>query len=111
MTSEPLISLEHLDIGYDQLPVLWDVNLRLDPGTFIGLLGANGSGKSTLIKTILGIIPPLSGAADGSGIDRGDPSSWARPGIALRRRVRGDCSAHAAGASAKAGGVRGVALL
>ena len=61
MTGQPLITLEHLTVGYEGTPVLADVQLRIERGSFIGLLGANGSGKSTLIKTILGIIPPLSG--------------------------------------------------
>src|SRR5207249_7595778 len=61
VTDDPLLTLEHLAVGYDRLVVLDDVNLALPRGSFTGLLGANGSGKSTLIKTILGIIPPLSG--------------------------------------------------
>ena len=61
MTGQPLITLEHLTVGYEGTPVLADVQLTIERGSFIGLLGANGSGKSTLIKTILGIIPPLSG--------------------------------------------------
>jgi len=61
VTDEPLLILEHVAIGYGRYVVLPDVNLTLRRGSFTGLLGANGSGKSTLIKTILGIIPPLSG--------------------------------------------------
>jgi len=56
-------------VGYDRLVVLPDVNLTLERGNFAGLLGANGSGKSTLIKTILGIIPPLSGRFEFSPIN------------------------------------------
>jgi len=56
-----LLTLEDVAAGYGRLVVLPDVNLTLPRGGFTGLLGANGSGKSTLIKTILGIIPPLSG--------------------------------------------------
>lgn len=61
MSSEPFLTLEHMAVGYDRRVVLPDVNITLGQGSFTGLLGANGSGKSTLIKTILGIIPPLSG--------------------------------------------------
>jgi ABC-type Mn2+/Zn2+ transport system ATPase subunit len=53
--------LENVAVGYGSHVVLRDVNLKVARGSFSGLLGANGSGKSTLIKTILGIIPPLSG--------------------------------------------------
>jgi ABC-type Mn2+/Zn2+ transport system ATPase subunit len=58
------LTLEHVAVGYGRHVVLPDVNLTLPRGSFTGLLGANGSGKSTLIKTILGVIPPLSGRVE-----------------------------------------------
>jgi ABC-type Mn2+/Zn2+ transport system ATPase subunit len=61
VTEGSVLTLEHAVAGYGHRVVLPDVNLRLRPGSFTGLLGANGSGKSTLIKTVLGIIPPLGG--------------------------------------------------
>ena len=61
MTAESVLTLDRVTVGYARQPILPDVNLDLQRGSFNGLLGANGSGKSTLIKTILGIIPPLSG--------------------------------------------------
>ena len=73
MTSEPVLTLEHAAVGYGRRIVLPDVNIRLGRGTFTGLLGANGSGKSTLIKTVLGIIPPLSGQIEFAPIDGRPP--------------------------------------
>ncbi len=63
MTQETttVLRLESLAVGYGSTAVLQGVNLEFSRGTFTGLLGANGSGKSTLIRTILGILPPLSG--------------------------------------------------
>ena len=61
MTLPPIVTLEHVAVGYGHHTVLADVNLALGRGTFTGLLGPNGSGKSTLLKTILGIHAPLSG--------------------------------------------------
>jgi len=61
VTEEPILSLEHVGVGYGRRVVLPDVNLSLRRGSFTGLLGANGSGKSTLLKTVLGILPPLEG--------------------------------------------------
>jgi len=61
VTDELLLTLDHVAVGYGRQVVLPDVTLSLRRGSFTGLLGANGSGKSTLIKTILGILPPLSG--------------------------------------------------
>ena len=49
--------------GEGAIPILRDINLNLQAGQRIGLLGVNGAGKSTLIKTIAGELPPLTGDA------------------------------------------------
>jgi ATP-binding cassette subfamily F protein 3 len=49
--------------GEGAKPILSGINLNLQAGQCIGLLGVNGAGKSTLIKTIAGELPPLSGEA------------------------------------------------
>jgi ABC-type Mn2+/Zn2+ transport system ATPase subunit len=64
-----ILTLDSVAVGYDRHAVLSDVKLTFKRGSFTGLLGANGSGKSTLIKTILGIIPPLSGRIEFKPID------------------------------------------
>ncbi len=60
-SSSPLVSLENVNLGYDSTPVVRDVNLAIFPGSLIGLAGPNGSGKTTLFRTILGLLPPVSG--------------------------------------------------
>ncbi|WP_333649503.1 ABC-F family ATP-binding cassette domain-containing protein [Lacrimispora sp.] len=50
---------EHLKIGYDT-PLL-EMTMRVRRGQKIGILGANGAGKSTFLKTVAGLIPPVSG--------------------------------------------------
>ncbi len=58
----PLIQLEKLDAGYaPDKPVLKNLNLNIDAGDRIALLGANGNGKSTLVKILSGRLDPLSG--------------------------------------------------
>ena len=69
----PLLALENVTAGYHPSPsgggaggegaktILSGVNLTLQAGQRIGLLGVNGAGKSTLIKTLVGELPPLSG--------------------------------------------------
>jgi ABC-type Mn2+/Zn2+ transport system ATPase subunit len=69
VTQDSVLILEHVAVGYGRRVVLPDVNLQLLRGSFTGLLGANGSGKSTLIKTILKIIPPLSGRIEFSPVE------------------------------------------
>ena len=55
-----------LVIGYDE-PLSSPLNLEMERGAKIVLTGANGIGKTTLLKSILGIIPPLSG-----NVEQGD---------------------------------------
>ncbi|OUR64114.1 ABC transporter ATP-binding protein [Methylophaga sp. 42_25_T18] len=57
----PLISLDKVAVGYNDVPLIENVKLSLAPGDRIGLLGPNGAGKSTLIKLIAGVLPPLKG--------------------------------------------------
>jgi ABC-type branched-subunit amino acid transport system ATPase component len=47
--------------GYGNLPALFDVDLAVERGELITVLGANGAGKSTLLKTILGAVPARDG--------------------------------------------------
>ena len=56
--------LEIIDLyaGYEKLSILEGVSLEVKPGEIVGLIGPNGSGKTTLIKTLLGILPPISGS-------------------------------------------------
>lgn len=59
--SLPLISLRNADLGYDSQPVLKRVDLQIRRADFIGLAGPNGSGKTTLMRSILGLLPVLTG--------------------------------------------------
>ncbi len=56
-----IATLEQVSAGYGQTKVLQQINLQLLAGDRIGLLGRNGQGKSTFIKTLAGLLPPLSG--------------------------------------------------
>lgn len=56
-----VISIRHLWAGYDGDLVLQDVNLSVEEGDFIGLIGPNGGGKTTLLRVLLGLHPPLRG--------------------------------------------------
>lgn len=57
----PALSIEQLTVNYEKTPVLWDLSFDVPKGGLVGIIGPNGAGKSTLIKTVLGLIKPLSG--------------------------------------------------
>ncbi len=50
-----------LVIGYDNVPLSKPINLRMERGEKIAIIGTNGIGKSTFLKSVLEIIPPVSG--------------------------------------------------
>jgi branched-chain amino acid transport system ATP-binding protein len=56
-----LLKVQNLNGGYGNIKVLWDVNIEVDYRQKIALVGSNGGGKSTLLKTIAGLLKPLSG--------------------------------------------------
>ncbi len=57
----PIVELSGVTAGYNGSPILRDVDLRILPGDFVGLLGPSGSGKTTLLRTILGAVRVQSG--------------------------------------------------
>ncbi len=72
----PLLTFEKVSCGYmadkREAVIVNGVTLSLRKGERIGLLGANGQGKSTLIKTLAGVLPPLTGnICRGSGLQIG----------------------------------------
>jgi manganese/zinc/iron transport system ATP- binding protein len=60
-TATSAIEVHDLTVAYRDNPVLWDVDLTVPPGVLMAVVGPNGAGKTTLIKSILGLITPVSG--------------------------------------------------
>ncbi|MBQ4218216.1 energy-coupling factor transport system ATP-binding protein [Butyrivibrio hungatei] len=72
------IILDHVNYIYDEdtamaHAALTDVNIKIDAGEFIGLIGHTGSGKSTLIQHMNGLVKPTSGTVYFDGKDISDP--------------------------------------
>ena len=57
----PLVTLDKVSVGYNNLPVLKNINLQINPDDRIGLLGVNGEGKSTFSKLIAKKISKMEG--------------------------------------------------
>jgi branched-chain amino acid transport system ATP-binding protein len=80
----PLLDLKGVRSGYGAAPVLRDVNLRVDEGEIVALLGANGAGKTTTMLTICGELALQAGEILFGGVPlRGPLHRRARRGIAL----------------------------
>jgi len=64
-----LLQTHNLTIGYGDQPLVSDINVSLEAGQLVGLIGQNGVGKSTLIRTLAGFQRPLSGSISLGGIE------------------------------------------
>ena len=54
-------SAHNLHFSYNNTPILQGVDITIEEGSIVSLLGANGTGKSTLMKLFLGLLSPKSG--------------------------------------------------
>ena len=82
-----MIELEGVSFTYrsgsaDAVPALRDIDLRLEPGEFVAVIGHNGSGKSTLSKLLTAVLYPTGGEITIDGIRLEPRSRWE-----IRRRV------------------------
>jgi len=64
-----LLEIKDLNAGYGDIQVLWNIDLRIEEGQIVALVGANGARKSTLLKTISGLLNPYSGCIIFQGED------------------------------------------
>ncbi len=78
-----MLEVKNLSAFYGQIQALWDVNLTVNEGEIVAIVGANGAGKSTLVHVISGIMPPASGEVIflGQRIDRLAPHVIVAKGI------------------------------
>jgi cell division transport system ATP-binding protein len=65
--SEPIIEIHHANIYQGNSVILQDVNLRVNKGEFVYLVGKTGTGKSSLLKTLYGELPLTEGDATVAG--------------------------------------------
>jgi branched-chain amino acid transport system ATP-binding protein len=86
-----VLTLQTLTAGYDEAAVIRDVDLAVQPGEVVALLGANGAGKTTTLRVVSGLVKPMSGCVllDGQDLAKVSPSARARLGIAHVPEGRG----------------------
>lgn len=93
----PLLEARGVSAGYGGIEVLHDVDLNVQDGELVVLLGSNGAGKSTLVATLIGWMRPSAGQVAFKGRDVTTWAPWLRSksGIGIvpeRGRVFGDLS-------------------
>ena len=63
-----MLSVEGLNVHYEDLQVLWDVSFEVNDREIVALIGSNGAGKTTLLRAITGLLKPTSGYINYDGI-------------------------------------------
>lgn len=82
---KPVLEIENLTFSYSDAAVLRNINLSLNKGDFLGIIGSNGTGKSTLIKLILGILQYNEGTIRLFGEERKSFSDYSRIGYVSQK--------------------------
>ena len=84
-----LLSVRGVSAGYEQMEILHDVSIEVQPGEIVTLIGPNGAGKSTLMKTVFGLLRPRQGTIrlNGDDITGLAPSLLVRRGLSYVPQV------------------------
>ncbi|WP_041083058.1 ABC transporter ATP-binding protein [Thermotoga profunda] len=79
-----MLKVDRLTVGYDSVPVIFDVSFSVEEGELVSIVGSNGAGKSTILRTISGLLKPFSGTIEfmGKRIDRLPAHEIVKLGIA-----------------------------
>ncbi|MDQ2074146.1 ABC transporter ATP-binding protein [Haloarcula sp. NS06] len=78
-----MLELDNVSAAYDTTPILRDVDLSVEEGEIVGVMGKNGVGKTTLLKTVMGLLEPSEGTIsyDGTDVTHASADERARAGI------------------------------
>ena len=89
--SPAVLEIDRLTAGYDSAAVIRGLEIAVEPGEVVALLGANGAGKTTTLRAVSGLVHPMEGSIRFSGQDlsRVSASARARLGIAHVPESRG----------------------
>jgi branched-chain amino acid transport system ATP-binding protein len=65
----PLLTITALEAGYDDVQVLWGIDLWVNAGEIACIVGSNGAGKTTLLRTLSGLVTTMAGKVSFAGHD------------------------------------------
>ncbi|RXV59149.1 ABC transporter ATP-binding protein [Roseovarius sp. A46] len=84
-TEAPPLQVSNLSVRYGVVPAINDVSIELRKGRILTIIGANGAGKSTLIKTICGLVKPVTGEVRlfGENVVRQSPDRLVAKGLSV----------------------------
>lgn len=77
---EEIVRLEQVTYSYNNIPAIKDINLSINRGDFLAIIGPNGSGKTTLLKIIVGLLKPNQGRVWLFGLPLDKFDQWFRLG-------------------------------
>jgi branched-chain amino acid transport system ATP-binding protein len=88
---KPLLTASHLAVNIQAMPALRDLNVQINEGMMVGLIGRNGAGKTTFMRTVMGHLPPVSGNLEflGNDLVKREPHDRAALGIGYMPEDRG----------------------
>jgi len=78
-----ILELDNIVVDIHKTPILRGLSLTVDDGEFVGLMGRNGAGKTTTLRTIMGIIAPVSGSVKILGNDASGVEAHYRPSLGI----------------------------
>jgi branched-chain amino acid transport system ATP-binding protein len=80
-----MLDVRNLNVAYGDAPALWDIDLTVDDGEIVSIVGSNGAGKSTLVNTLAGLLRPRSGEIiiEGTDLTQMAPHEICNHGIAI----------------------------
>jgi zinc transport system ATP-binding protein len=87
----PVIELKNVSFTYRHgEPTLQNLNLQVEAGEYVGVIGPNGGGKTTLMKLLLGLLTPQKGEIRLFGVPRSEFRHWHKIGYVPQRFMSGD---------------------
>ena len=57
-----MLKLENVNVAYGKTQVLWDINLEVQEGEIVSIVGSNGAGKTTIARVLSGLLPVMRGS-------------------------------------------------